>query len=550
MKTLAAVFASSIVCFPCILSLALVFPAAADTWSGTLADQMIGFDDNEYARAVQVLASSSTGTVHVVWSEDAPSIREIHHGRSTDQGLTWSSSASDRIISHPDGNGVNPEECDIAEDRIHESLIVVWSEILAATREVHYGISTDDGVSWSCETQDQVLSDPTTAADTGAPTVITDWSGVIHAVWSQMSPAGTNEVHYSRSTDGGVSWSGSTADRVISFPDGNGAASPQISADNVDRLVVAWRETGAAGQPVIHAGVSSNGGITWSSETSDHEASQPASIITDLAISSDPFFFSVGFHVVYRASFNVQAPYYYEIYATSSGDGLYWDGSTRLIPVSYDEGGGRSASNPDIFVSAAQGIIAVWDEESETTGTQEQHLSRCCGAGGDWTGATADEIISFPDGEDGYRPSIHGYWGIIAGPNGILDIPDDTFVAWTEFAGGATDNYEVHLSSNQLITSEAEETAQQEETFRALPNPSFGPILLTWTLPSSGATGVEIVDPAGRCVRTLALPVPAGMGQASWDRFDDSGHRVPAGCYIARLTTTAGKVRSVLCVLL
>jgi len=65
-------------------------PAAGEdpVWSGTLADQVVSFDDNEYARAVQVLVTGSE-EMHAFWGEDAPSVREIHYGRSTDHGPTW-----------------------------------------------------------------------------------------------------------------------------------------------------------------------------------------------------------------------------------------------------------------------------------------------------------------------------------------------------------------------------------------------------------------------------------------------------------------------------
>ncbi|MDM7914648.1 MAG: exo-alpha-sialidase [Candidatus Eisenbacteria bacterium] len=507
--------------------------AQEDFWSGTVADQVISFDDNEYARAVQVLASPSG--LHAVWSEDAPSIREIHYGRSSDGGTTWTSETADRVISFPDNHGVNPEECDIAGDG-EDFLIVVWSEDVDATQEVHYGISTDGGSTWSSETADLVLSDPASAADTQSPSVAIDFDGVLHVVWNQPAAGGTSEVHYSRSTDGGVSWSGAVADRFVSFPDGNNVVSPQITRDSENRLIVAWREIGDAGTATIHAGVSTDGGLTWSSEGADYEISQAASLITNLAIAAEPCY-DIGVHVVYTASFDLQAPYHYEVYATSSYDGgAHWSGQDGLVPVSHDEGEGRSASNPDLFVGVSQGAIAVWDEEEDAGGTKEQHISY---GPESWSGAGADEIVSFPDGEDGYRPSISGFTCMVTVPGdpGPRDFVDDTFVLWTEFTGGAIDNYEVHLSSIQLVTSAVEDETSSfgGAGLAVFPNPSSGGVHLLWKGYGAGLPAgaeIEVYDASGRLVRRLSL---AGGETVVWDRKDGGGRDVRPGVYFTRL---------------
>lgn len=526
----------------------LAASAAADDWSGITGDQIVSFDDNEYARAVQVLAKDG---IHAVWGEDAPSVREVHYGYSADDGYAWTSTAGDRVISFPDGHGVNPEDCDISGSWF-ETLIVAWSEDVTDTREVHYGISTDNGVTWSSESQDLILSDPASAADTGSPSVIVTEDGTMHVVWTQTSGAGSVEVFYSSSTDGGVTWSGATADRMISFPDGNGAIAPQIVGTS-SSLVVVWREASAAGGAALHAGISQDGGATWSSETADREISQPANIITNLAASADACLPNV--EVVYTASFNTQSPFHYEVYATSSGDdGATFNGEAGLVPVSFDEEGGRSASNPDVFFGQGQDAVAVWDEEEDAALTNEIHVSRSAFPG-PWSGTAGDEIISYPDGEDGYRPSVFGNQCFISRARG-LQPSRDTFVLWTEFAGGTTDNYEVHLSANALVTGSAGEGPLEAAGLRVSPNPSGGSIFLDWSAPAeAGAVRVEIFDAAGRCVRELNVPeggrtMEQGGSRVSWDRLDSSGHRAASGCYFARLRTASGSSRGIPFVLL
>jgi hypothetical protein len=315
---------------------------------------------------------------------------------------------------------------------------------------------------------------------------------------------------------------------VISFPDGGNAVSPQITAAPDGMLFVAWREVGAGGLPAIHGGLSTDSGLTWSCETADREISQPAQLITNLAISADPCF-DRGVHVVYTASFDTQAPFHYEVYTTGTNDeGASWSGETEITIVSHDEGGGRSASNPDVYVGAGQGVLVVWDEAEDAGGTNEIHVSR---GPGPWTGAIAGEIVSFPDGEDGYRPSIDGYSCYVTLPGGPRDAGDDTFVLWTEFAGGATDNYEVHVSSTQLVVNAADETvAAGPISLRARPNPASASVRLDWSR-SLVRGEIAIFDAAGRRVRQTEA---RGSGWL-WDRRDDGGRVVPAGCYFARV---------------
>ncbi len=166
------------------LAVLLSAPAAHAAWTGTTADQQISFDDNEYASYVR-LAVDGSDTIHVVWSEDDPSYDEIHYGFSTDGGATWSCSSSDRLISFNDGESVFDTN-DIAIDSTG-NIFVVWSE-------------------------------------------------------DEPEPSGMNEIMLSYSTDGGATWSGSIADELISFPDGENGYRPDVSTLADGTWVAVWNE--------------------------------------------------------------------------------------------------------------------------------------------------------------------------------------------------------------------------------------------------------------------------------------------------------------------
>ncbi|MCK4413209.1 MAG: exo-alpha-sialidase [Candidatus Eisenbacteria sp.] len=518
------------------LPAAPLIQARAADWSGQDADQVISCDDDKYARAVQLVAAEDGSAVHAFWTEDIVWDAEIHYGRSIDEGETWSSSLTDRVISFPDGQAML-DECAAAMNPVTGSLIIVWSEDAISTREIHFGVSHDQGTTWSCETADQILSDPATAVDAGIPSIACDLDGVFHVVWHQLSGE-TAEVHYSRSADGGATWSGMTGDQVISFPDGTSALDPQITACE-DHLFVVWHETGDSGKKTVHVGISSDDGLTWSSATADREICQPPTLIGDLALAAAPYSHEEGIHVVYKASFDTSSPYHYEIYATSSFDlGVTWTGESVNTPVSHDEGGGRSAHNPDVTVRGALGPCAVWDEEEDTAGSKEQHFSFFEVAG--WSGASEDYVISLPDGENGYRPSIVGA-DVIVVPGRGDRATVAAWVAWTEFAGDK-DNYEVHLSRYSTgpgaIPQAPSRTVQR---ISAVPSPARDRLTLELHVAGSGPLAVEIIDANGRCVRHWRLSASPGPLDIPWDGRDRWGRPLSRGCYFARLRSADGQ---------
>lgn len=75
----------------------------------------------------------------------------------------------------------------------------------------------------------------------------------------------------------------------------------------------------------------------------------------------------------------------------------------------------------------------------------------------------------------------------------------------------------------------------------AFPNPGAGETSLRFQTTRSGMATMAIYDLAGRRVRELAREVvDAGGHSVRWDGRDDTGHDVPAGIYLARVTTGEG----------
>jgi hypothetical protein len=76
---------------------------------------------------------------------------------------------------------------------------------------------------------------------------------------------------------------------------------------------------------------------------------------------------------------------------------------------------------------------------------------------------------------------------------------------------------------------------------RVTPNPSPGNPTISYSLPGPGPVRLAVYDNAGRLIRSLASPrADCAAGAVRWDCTDNSGRRVGAGVYVARLT--AGNV--------
>lgn len=66
------------------------------------------------------------------------------------------------------------------------------------------------------------------------------------------------------------------------------------------------------------------------------------------------------------------------------------------------------------------------------------------------------------------------------------------------------------------------------------PNPTRGPVLVDFSLPTAGAADIAVYSVGGRLVRVLhSGPAAAGDHSLRWDGTADDGRFVPAGVYIA-----------------
>ncbi len=100
------------------------------------------------------------------------------------------------------------------------------------------------------------------------------------------------------------------------------------------------------------------------------------------------------------------------------------------------------------------------------------------------------------------------------------------------------------FAGNQYVTLpatlSASPPANTAQRLATSPNPFRDTTVLRFALPSSALVRLDLLDASGRRVRVLGpAQLGAGMQSVTWDGRDESGHRVPPGIYLARLTAGA-----------
>lgn len=448
--------------------------AIAD-WSGSGADRNISYfsGDSQSARFPRI-ASGPEGNLYVVWRQGGgyPAQYELYFGRSTDNGVTWSSEALDVRISANDGQNVSnvgDKPFGIATDS-QGNIYIVWAEDLADYKEIMLLKSTDQGLSWIHLDSDFPISyngDP--YVDANDPDIAVDGSDNIFVVWHQNTPEGIVEIHISISTDLGTSWSGTSADRYISFPNGCNGTNPDIAIDSNNDIYVVWDERADPGEPDsprILFGKSTDSGTTFSSETAD------TPIGTEMRAAGDPDIVIDAYnnvHVTWQGALFISPIIYEAFYSGSTDGGVTWSGLDGPRSVDFGSENETSIHNQAMAVTCAGDLIVVWQETPINYDDSEIWASYSTDGGLTWSGNTEPERLSFPDGHGGYNPDV------------ITGVGDTLHVVWNEGVA-SSGYYDIHYSKGDNLAVDCDESVPTLS--------EWGMFLLILMLLASGSVSV------------------------------------------------------------
>ena len=273
----------------------------------------------------------ATDDLHILWDDDAPGNNEIYQKRSMDAGASWITSER---LTWTSGYSIVP---DMAVDPSHY-LHMVWSDLTPGNQEIYHKKSTDGGVTWTAGHRITW-----NAGASMSPKIVADPSGHLHVVWQDNMP-GHWEVYYSRSTDGGATW---TASQRLTWSS-NISVYPAIGVDSWDHLYVVWQGS-ASGNTEAFCRKSTDGGVSW---IAAKRLSWTSGVSSSPKIAVDS---SDNLHVVWSDD----TPGNFEIYYKKSTDyGTTWSANKRLTWTS------SYSWHPSIAVDSSGNVHVVWEDDT------------------------------------------------------------------------------------------------------------------------------------------------------------------------------------------
>jgi len=197
------------------------------------------------------IVQTADGTVWVAWASDRERVQnDIYYKTSTDNGTSWT---SDTQLTSNSSLDVSPS----IMQHHNGTIWVAWYRDMAGNYDIFYKTSPDNGLTWSPETR--LTTDSSWDLD---PSIIQALDGTIWAVWTSYRN-NNYDIFYKTSTNNGVSWSPETP--LTTHGDFDEASAITQARDG--SLWVVWHSDRKGKQYDLYYETSSDHGLTWSEDT-------------------------------------------------------------------------------------------------------------------------------------------------------------------------------------------------------------------------------------------------------------------------------------------
>lgn len=193
--------------------------------------------------------------IGVAWADTRSGGSDIYVNRSLDGGATWL--LDDVRVNEPGAPAGDAEAPSIALEDDH--VLVAWQDARDGLFDIRVNRSLDGGTTWLAQDV-RVDRDPAGTADSVAPRACVE-GGRAHVVWEEQRGIHPS-VRFSRSPDGGATWS-PLETRLDQAPPALAAARrPAVRCCPSGALVVVWRDD-SDGRFDVRLTRSTDGGLSW-----------------------------------------------------------------------------------------------------------------------------------------------------------------------------------------------------------------------------------------------------------------------------------------------
>jgi hypothetical protein len=465
-----------------------------------------------------VIAADGAGGFYVAWEDYRPPGGEsdLYLDRITGLG---SPSAGWPV------NGL--AVCALAHSQGFPSLIAGTAGAIVAWEDDRSGASTDvyvqrvSGAAAPLWTANGVAL-CTAAGNQMFPTVATDGAGGAIVTW-QDRRGGSVDIYAQRvSPAGSVLW---TDDGVAVCEATDDQLTPRLVPDVSGGVIIEWDDGRDFNSDVYAQRLNASGIPQWTADgvplCIDLAEQYSAAIVPD----------GIGGAIVTWID-----------YRGGSGD-VYAQRITGAGAVQWTANGGVmcNATGEQFDVQAVSdlggGMFLLWADERGGAGSSDIYAKRVTSSGATANGWVANGTLVCNAANAQQRPAV------LADGAGC-------FASWSDERGGvgSADIYAWRAGSTSSVDVALPPPASAIGLAPPFPNPARGGVTLRLTSSASGPTRLEVLDLAGRRVRSLLddRDLPGGPHVLVWDGRDDSGAIAPAGLYLITFhTPTAVETRKV-----
>ncbi len=344
------------------------------------------------------IAVAKNGSIHVAWTDGSSGHTDIVYVMSSDNGSTF---VGQKVVNDDNASAHQwYPEVSVASDG---SIYVVWIDDRnlyldkngnTKNNEIYFSRSTDGGGSFS---QNIGINAKNGSVLRRQPSIAVDYNDNIHVVWYEIDEYNnTTWVTYARSTDGGGSFS-----IPINVTQAENCREPVLAISENGTIGVAWADR-RTGDMDIYFSASFDDGNTFQGEHRVNDETTGNQIRP--AISASP---EGTFHIAWSDDRAQQRIIYY---ALTSDFGSTFLGN---IPLSGLIAPDTTADHPTINALSEHVIHAVWIEENAT----ESHVIHRRSVDGGSTFLFHQEVAENPAEEKwgpssalGHDGSIHVVW--------------------------------------------------------------------------------------------------------------------------------------------